>query len=417
MAVSETNDVQPKYKRHAGGPGFVFSTGRDDDWTTAPLIENDGSNNLTISAPLAFAAGLSSFLDVSAAATGEADIVIGDNLASALQVREAGNAYLTFVTTDASEAIQFAQPLTSAAGLSAVLDLSAAATGESDVILGDNLASAFEIREAANLYTTYVTTNGAELVSHAVDQQRAAGARDLSHHLKAEVFDDMFGRANTEAENNPQWILNSGTDAQAIDAAIDTSQAGGVFQLVTGDLDGTTAADGSGMVWSGVPVQLDSTGGVTVVEARIRIKSGITFASLGFGLTDATGLEEPFTNSADTVTPVADDAVGFLYDTDATTDEWFGCAVDSTTLDTGTATTSVAPVADTWQILRIEISADGATISFFIDNAATADLALTGAAGVGPDVVLYPYVIANTTAGTPTSRTVDVDYVRVETVR
>ena len=147
--------------------------------------------------------------------------------------------------------------------------------------------------------------------------QEAGVTQNISHHLKSVLMDDMYGRAATEAENNPQWVLNSGTDDLAIDPAIDEAQAGGVFQCVTGDADGTTAADGSGMVWIGNPIQLDSTGGVTVIEARIRIKSDITLLSLGFGLTDSTALEEPFTGATATVTPVAivaaDDIAVILY--------------------------------------------------------------------------------------------------------
>jgi hypothetical protein len=48
------------------------------------------------------------------------------------------------------------------AGHDAAMDLSAAATGEGDTILGDNLASAWELREAANSYLKAVTTNDAE---------------------------------------------------------------------------------------------------------------------------------------------------------------------------------------------------------------------------------------------------------------
>ncbi len=225
------------------------------------------------------------------------------------------------------------------------------------------------------------------------------------------ALEDFFGMADTEAEHG--WVLNSGADAQALDPAIDTAQAGGVFQLVTGDADGTTANDGSGMVWGDMPIQLDSAGGDVAIEWRVRIKTAITDVSVGFGLTDATTLEEPFTNSADTITSTATDAVGFLYDTDATTDEWWACAVDSDTDDTANATTGTAPVADTWQTFRIEISNDGATIRFYIDG--TLELTFSGDAGVGPDAVLYPYIIACAT--TTTSKTIDVDYCEVSGVR
>jgi hypothetical protein len=51
------------------------------------------------------------------------------------------------------------------AGGSAFVDLTAVATGEADLVLKDNLASAFEIREAANSYLILKTTNDAERIT------------------------------------------------------------------------------------------------------------------------------------------------------------------------------------------------------------------------------------------------------------
>ena len=282
-----------------------------------------------------------------------------------------------------------------------------------DIAVTDNDGGALTIKEAGNSYLTVDTTDGVEKLLVGQDLQRAAGARDLSHHLAWSAMDDMYGKADTEVDH--AWILNKGSDGSAADPAIDTAQAGGVWKLVTGAGDGSTAQDGSQLVWADMPIQLDSNTGPYVIEARVRIKTAVTNVAVFFGLTDATGLEEPFTNSADTITSTATDGAGFLFDTDATTDEWWGVAVDTDTDDTGNATTGVVPVADTWQILRMEVDATGATINFFIDNAAAADLALSAAAGCGPDAVLYPTLIA---CGDGTaSKTVDVDWIRVEGVR
>jgi len=72
------------------------------------------------------------------------------------------------------------------AGGSAFIDLTAVATGEADVLLKDNLAIALQLREAANVYATIVTTNDAERVTlgkviayaapTVVDMADAAGA-------------------------------------------------------------------------------------------------------------------------------------------------------------------------------------------------------------------------------------------------
>ena len=64
----------------------------------------------TLSAGIAFAAGISYALDASACATGQALIKMGDNLAIALEVKEGSNSYLKFVTTNSGEKVVFGQP-------------------------------------------------------------------------------------------------------------------------------------------------------------------------------------------------------------------------------------------------------------------------------------------------------------------
>lgn len=217
------------------------------------------------------------------------------------------------------------------------------------------------------------------------------------------LFDDFIQQTIVEADT--PWILNSGADAQALDPAIN-AQAGGVIRLTTGDADGTTANDGSQLVCH-LPVTAN-LGGVSF-ETRLHINTAITTVSVCAGFTDATGLEEPFTNSADTITSTATDAVCFLYDTDATTDTWWAVAVDTDVDDTGNASTGTAPVADTYQVLRIDISPDGNTCYFYIDGVLKAT---RNAGGVSPDVALYATVIACAT--TTTSKTVDIDYIKVK---
>jgi len=211
---------------------------------------------------------------------------------------------------------------------------------------------------------------------------------------------------STEADG--PWIFNAGADAQAIDPALDATQSSGVIQCVTGNADADPANDSSYMVLN-KPIQLDSLPGDVVIEAKLRITSAITTVSVWCGLTDTTAAdEEPVTNSSDTLTTVASDAALFHYDTDATTDEWWMVGVDSNTDDTGNAALGVAPVADTWQILRMQVNNDGSEILFSVDGVQYGALS---AAGVSPDVALYFTIGANAT--TTTSRTVDVDWVRI----
>ena len=257
-------------------------------------------------------------------------------------------------------------------------------------------------------FKVFGATSGAYILwDESANELKLAGHANICRSDRFELFDDFLYQTITEADT--PWILNSGADAQAIDPAI-SAQEGGVIRITTGDADGTTANDGSQLV-AHIPVQADSGG--LVFETRLHINTAVTTVSVVAGLTDSTSLEEPFTIAGTTITSTASDAACFVYDTAQTTDQWYACAVDSNTDDTGNALTGVAPVADTYQVLRIEVSSDGATIRFYINGTLTNTL--SGAAGVSPDVNLYATVIACAT--TTTSRTVDVDYIYVAHTR
>lgn len=277
-----------------------------------------------------------------------------------------------------------------------------AAVGDDTLIeFGDSAATQLSF----DLKVYGEAANGADYLhwDASVSEFKTVGSAKVNLRSRFELFDDFLQQ--TLAETDTPWILNSGNDAEAIDPAINAQECG-VVRVTTGDADGTTANDGSQLICH-IPVQGDSGG--LVFEARLHINTAVTDISVCVGLTDVTGLEEPFTIAGGSITSTATDAVCFVYDTAATTDEWFACAVDGDTDDTGNVTTTVAPTADTYQVFRIEVSADGATIAFYIDG--TLRITLSGAAGVSPDVNLYATVIACAT--TTTSKTVDVDYIYV----
>lgn len=226
---------------------------------------------------------------------------------------------------------------------------------------------------------------------------------EFSQRKRTEIFDDFVYQAI--AETYTPWVLNSGSDAEAIDPAIDL-QEGGVIKITTGDADGTIANDGSQLVCA-IPVQADSGG--LVFETKLHINTAITEISVNAGLTDSKTLEEPFTGASDVLTSVASDAACFLFDDGNTTKEWFAAAVDGDSDDTGNGATGSAPVSDTYQVLRIEVSSDGATILFYVDGTLVKTLSTSN--GVSPDVDLYATVVACST--TTTSKSVDVDYIYV----
>jgi hypothetical protein len=80
-----------------------------NDVLTNPLILGSGQvasgATLTVNGTLALAGTttINGAIDASGAATGDFDILLGDNLASGLDITEAANTYLRFVTTNSSE--------------------------------------------------------------------------------------------------------------------------------------------------------------------------------------------------------------------------------------------------------------------------------------------------------------------------
>lgn len=167
---------------------------------------------------------------------------------------------------------------------------------------------------------------------------------------------------------------------------LSTTLPGGVVVLATGDSASSINADGVQLARSEVYVA--SNGGV-VVEYRVRLSS-ITNVSAFFGFSSQpVTLGSPAAASGGTIATLDANAVGFLFDTALTTNNWWlvGVAndVDATFQDVG-----AAPVANTYETLRVELAANGAA-SFF-RNGRQVGLTMSGA--VGPAALIYPKVSA-----------------------
>lgn len=150
--------------------GTISTTGTDDFGTNGikadVVAESTAATGVTVDglrimdATIKPAAGGSAFIDLSGVATGEADVIVKDNLADALTFREGANAYLTFVTTDASESVTIAKSLKVTSG---TVDLMSGAT---DIKLVDNNATALRVREGTNSrdYIIIDTGDGSESI-------------------------------------------------------------------------------------------------------------------------------------------------------------------------------------------------------------------------------------------------------------
>lgn len=221
------------------------------------------------------------------------------------------------------------------------------------------------------------------------------------------LFDDFLGDAI-----DSRWSAAQGTDGQGAIAAVVAGSAGGAARLTAGDT--TVVAESLSSLTHGLNWKANQGG--LVFEAKVTPAPSGTVADVAYfiGFTDTlatTTLEEPATISSTTITYVADNAVGFLYDTGATTDVFYGVAVKATT---GTAFASAvvgaAPVAATAITFKIELSATG-DASFYADGT----LLGTIANAVTATVALTP--IVSVMANTTTVKTIDVDYIDVKALR
>jgi hypothetical protein len=202
-------------------------------------------------------------------------------------------------------------------------------------------------------------------------------------------------------------VLLNGSDAEAVDPALSQGQYGLVV-MVAGDSNASCAADCSemalGLHWSADQHSL-------IFETRVHIED-ITTVHMCVGMSDSIGLEIPATFTTDTPAAVADDFVGFCFDTDATTDEWWFIGIDGTTVATGVAVTGVAPANGVFQVLRVEIDAAGEVARGYIDGSLVGTLT---ANAITVTDLLSP--IAAVQSLTTATRTLTVDYVYVSAQR
>lgn len=225
-----------------------------------------------------------------------------------------------------------------------------------------------------------------------------------------EVFDDFLD-ASIDTTNN--WIVFAGTDADATAAATVAGTPEG--QVLLGSGDGNGVEDGSVMslilLSQGSLVSL----GTTVFECRVSF-SQLAGVAANFGLSDTLATDaERLLHTVDSGT-VADggltvtNTVEFAFSSDATaTTKWQYCSENAGTIGNSGAEEASAsgPTANTFDVLRIEVDADG-DARFYLNGV----LETTRATAVATTSLLIPYIgiDSGTDAQTVTDLTVDYVY-------
>ena len=238
-----------------------------------------------------------------------------------------------------------------------------------------------------------------DLTSKIVQTLKPHGANYSDLGVRSTQFDDFNGKTISTI-----WDVQKGSDGACVDFAISAATNGMIRATMGAGAGASMAANGvqlcSALNWK-------AEQGNLVFEAKVKI-SAITNISVFVGLTDqVAALESPATLSTTTFTTNATDAVGFLFDTAATTDT-IRCVGVADGTDASHQDTGLAYVADTYKTFRIEVTTGGVA-SFYIDGAKVGS-ALADA--VSADVALTPVIASFTRSAA--SATIDADYIFVQ---
>lgn len=233
--------------------------------------------------------------------------------------------------------------------------------------------------------------------------------KQLSHAAPSVVsfLDDFQYGLNTSI-----WLATEGTDAVTSAAATLSGGIGGVLRLTTGDAGTGLAADTEQLTQKELMWQA-SNGGLAA-EFRLKLSAITTcFVFIGFTDTVAAALEAPIESaaSANTLTSNASNAVGVMFDTRMTTDNWWLVGVKADT-DATAQNSGFAPVADTYETWRIEVDTSGNAT--FYRNGAPVGTVMSNAITAATDLTL---VVTASKTSVAASMTVDVDYVHASMLR
>lgn len=219
------------------------------------------------------------------------------------------------------------------------------------------------------------------------------------------VFDEFnIDHIGTSAGDGIQWLVsldNSGTLAPVASAELQAASVTGTTNDNMNDFyyrDLSYRAQDGFMSWE---VRLDLA---SIVDVAVNV---------GFNddVNDASGTL-PVELSGTTFTSNAGTYVGFVYDTDATNDNWHVFMVDDnndTTVPIACLNTGIAPVANTPQTLKIVVDDNGACnqtrTAFYIDGLEV----LTMVSSIDRDVLMTPGFAHETRACS--AKTVNLHYV------
>jgi hypothetical protein len=235
-----------------------------------------------------------------------------------------------------------------------------------------------------------------------IDGIPVAERQSVDPSQKVTFFDDFLAAA---IDGRISSTAGAGTGNAA--ATTVANGLSGEITIKSASDDGTHAENGTALTLDQLNFMANQGG--LALETRIKVDA-ITAVALFIGFTDAisTTVELPIfkTSGADTIDSDAANACGIAFDTDGTTDQWFIGGVKANT-DTDATHSGSAPVADTYVVLRVEVSAAGAVTGYINGTSiGTVADAVTVTTALTPSIV-----IANRGAN---QRTATIDYLWVQ---
>jgi hypothetical protein len=224
---------------------------------------------------------------------------------------------------------------------------------------------------------------------------------------KFTLFEDFYGTwLITDAGPADFWSTTAGAGTANAGAVTVAASLNGAVTIKSASDDGTNAQNSS--TFTGINLAWKANQGGLAMEVRIKLDA-ITAVALFVGFTDtiSTTVELPiFLNAAD-IDSDATDACGIIFDTDGTTAQWAHGGVKNNT-DTVPAYSGSAPVADTYVVLRVEVSSAGA-VQGFVNGKAIGEPV---AAAVTSTVALTPAVVVSNRGAA--QRVATMDYIWVQ---
>lgn len=247
---------------------------------------------------------------------------------------------------------------------------------------------------------------GSELIGRIATSGVPGSLFRLASPFSVVQFNDFVGKARALDD---EWVFTEGTDNTTSDGAVVVAR-NGEFVLTPGDSAGTVAAD-----WSQLnsALQWRADSGNLSFQTRVKL-AAITSCSCFVGLTDTVALEQAIESAAsgNTVTTTATDAVGFFFDSRMTTLQWWAGGVKAD-VDATHFATGKAPVAATYDVLRVELSAAGHA-TFYVNGV---QVGQTMQNAVTPTVLMTPtFGVRPLTAVAGKTLTVDYSYVACDRV-